>query len=64
MTDKVDQWIWYCDKTYKRIKKLKLISFINKVNDNPYYHRKPARFFATYKMAKEYLIKYNKGLTY
>ena len=37
MTDKVDQWIWYLNNQTNQIGKLKLKSFLNKVNDDPYF---------------------------
>jgi len=57
MTDKVDQWIWYVDTRYKRIKKLKLKSFIYKVNEDPYHHRSARKYFATQKQCLEHLGK-------
>ena len=58
MTDKVDQWIWYLNNRTQQIGKLKLKSFLKKVNDDPYFHRVAKRFFPT----KQLLI--TKGINF
>ncbi len=55
MTNKVDQWMWYVDTRYKKIRKLKLKSFLYKVNEDPYHHRSARKYFATEKLCEEYL---------
>ena len=54
MTDKVDQWVWYLNNGTKKIGRLKLKSFISKVNDDPYFHRESKRFFATKQLALQH----------
>lgn len=51
MTNKVNQWVWYLNNENNQIGKLKLKSFLKKVNDDPYYHRVAKRFFPTKKLA-------------
>tara|TARA_R100001509_G_scaffold87839_1_gene50081 strand:+ start:416 stop:619 length:204 start_codon:yes stop_codon:yes gene_type:complete len=55
MTDKVNQWIWYVDLCYNSIKRLKLKSFLKKVNEDPYHHRAPRKYFATKTLCQDYL---------
>ena len=57
MTAKADQWIWYVDTRYKRIRKIKLKSFIHKVNEDPYYHRSSRKYFETKELARLHLAK-------
>ena len=59
MTAKVDQWIWYLNNRTQQIGKLKLKSFLNKVNDDPYFHRVAKRFFPTKQLAQQHKEKEN-----
>lgn len=59
MTDKADQWIWYLNNRTQQISKLKLKSFLNKVNDYSYFHSGAKRFFATEQLAQQHKEKEN-----
>ena len=59
MTDKLDQWIWYLNNRTQQIGKLKLKSFLKKVNDDPYFHRVAKRFFPTKQLAQQHKEKEN-----
>ena len=58
MTDKVNQWIWYVNTDTYKIGRLKLKSFLKKVNHQPHYNRPPQGitkiFFATKELCKQY----------
>ena len=58
MTDKVNQWIWYVNTDNKKIGRLKLKSFLHKVNNNPYFNRPPQGltkvFYATKELALQH----------